>query len=418
MKNAITICSKSLILLIIFSCALLTISAQTKTEESSRIKNFGWSLKENPQRPKEVAETPKEKPKEDFDEDDDVIKIETNLVVTDILVLDKQGRSIKGLKQEDFVVFEDNQPQEIEVFSLGDGNIPRSIVLIIDYSGSQLPFIETSIEAAKVLVDKLSPNDRMAIVTDDIELISDFSKDKELLKSKLEYLKKQALAGRVGKSEQFSALYAVLNEIFEDQDVRPIVIFQTDGDELVRLKGGRIDLRSQNSPQPMLDNLIKRYSFSDILTATEKARSAIYTIYPGMKFGDLSESEQILQAKVDFRKRTELSIQRGVISPNNRNTNFDDRFYRNYARDILEKQTILSGLAKYTGGWSDYLETPESANDVYTRILSGINSRYVIGYSPTNEAKDGKRRVIKIEIKGHPDYTVWGRKTYFAPNSK
>lgn len=406
---------KLLSCLIISACFFCSVFAQTKTEESSRIKNFGWSLKENPQRPKEVAENPKEKLTEDLD--DDVIRIETNLVVTDVLVLDKQGRSIKGLKKEDFVVFEDNQPQEIEVFSLGDGNIPRSIVLVIDYSGSQLPFIETSIEAAKVLVDKLSPNDRMAIVTDDIELVSDFSKDKDFLKSKLQALKRQALAGRVGKSEQFSALYAVLNEIFEDDDVRPIVIFQTDGDELVRLKGGKVDLRGQKSPQPMADSLIKRYSFSDILTATEKARSSIYTIYPGMKFGDLSETEQILQARIDFRKQTELSIQRGVISPNNRNMNFDDRFYQNYARDILEKQTILSGLAKYTGGWSDYLETPEQANDVYTRILSGINNRYVIGYSPTNDTKDGKRRVVKIEIKGHPEYTIWGRKTYFAPNA-
>ncbi len=406
---------KLLSCLIVSACFFCSVSAQTKSDENSRIKNFGWSLKENPQRPKEVSETPKEKQTEEID--DDVIKIETNLVVTDVLVLDKQGRSIKGLKKDDFVIFEDNQPQEIEVFSLGDGNIPRSIVLVIDYSGSQLPFIETSIEAAKVLVDKLSPNDRMAIVTDDIELISDFSKDKDFLKSKLQALKRQALAGRVGKSEQFSALYAVLNEIFEDNDARPIVIFQTDGDELVRLKGGKVDLRGQKSPQPMTD-LVKNYSFSDILTATEKARSSIYTIYPGMKFGDLSETEQILQAKVDFRKRTELSIQRGVISPSNRNMNFDDRFYQIYAKDILEKQTILSGLAKYTGGWSDYLETPEQANDVYTRILSGINERYVIGYSPTNDAKDGKRRVVKIEIKGHPEYTIWGRKTYFAPNSK
>lgn len=407
---------KLLSCLIIFACFSCSVLAQTKSEENSRIKNFGWSLKENPQRPKEVVEKSKKKPTEDLDED--VIRIETNLVVTDVLVLDKQGRSIKGLKKEDFVIFEDNQPQEIEVFSLGDGNIPRSIVLVIDYSGSQLPFIETSIEAAKILVDKLTPNDRMAIVSDDIELISDFSKDKEFLKSKLQSLKRQALAGRVGKSEQFSALYAVLNEIFEDDDVRPIVIFQTDGDELVRLKGGKVDLRSQKSPQPMAEDLVKRFSFSDILTATEKARSSIYTIYPGMKFGDLPESEQVLQAKVDFRKRTELSIQRGVISPSNRNMNFDDRFYLNYARDILEKQAILAGLAKYTGGWADYLETPEQANDVYTRILSGINERYVIGYSPTNEAKDGKRRVLKIEIKGHPEYTIWGRKTYFAPNSK
>ena len=76
---------------------------------------------------------------------------------------------------------------------------------------------------------------------------------------------------------------------------------------------------------------------------------------------------------------------------------------------------LLAGLAKFTGGWADYLETPEQANDVYTRILSGINSRYIIGYYPTNEARDGKRRVVKIEVRDHPEYIIWGRKTYIAP---
>ena len=43
-------------------------------------------------------------------------------------------------------------------------------MLIIDYSSSQRPYIENSIAAAKTLVDKLRPNDQMAIVTDDVEL--------------------------------------------------------------------------------------------------------------------------------------------------------------------------------------------------------------------------------------------------------
>jgi len=44
--------------------------------------------------------------------------------------------------------------------------VPRSIILIIDYSPSQFAYIKDSIEAAKVLVDKLKPRDRMAVVTD------------------------------------------------------------------------------------------------------------------------------------------------------------------------------------------------------------------------------------------------------------
>jgi hypothetical protein len=44
-----------------------------------------------------------------------------------------------------------------------------------------------------------------------------------------------------------------------------------------------------------------------------------------------------------------------------------------------------------------------------------IENRYVVGYYPKNEARDGTRRSVKIEVKGHPEYVVLGRKTYFAP---
>jgi hypothetical protein len=83
-------------------------------------------------------------------------------------VLDPRGNPVTDLTGEDFLISEDDKPQQIGLFSPGDSkNISRSIVLIIDYSGSQYPFLQSSIAAAKLLVDKLTPRDQMAIVTDD-----------------------------------------------------------------------------------------------------------------------------------------------------------------------------------------------------------------------------------------------------------
>lgn len=79
------------------------------------------------------------------------------------------------------------------------------------------------------------------------------------------------------------------------------------------------------------------------------------------------------------------------------------------------RELTLVGIAKYTGGWADFLEQPEQANEVYTRILNNINMRYIIGYYPTNRVRDGKRRKVSLEVRGHPEYVVWGRKTYFSP---
>ena len=172
--------------------------------------------------------------------------------------------------------------------------MPRSIVLIIDYSASQLPFIRTSIESAKQLVDKLNPKDRMAIVTDDVRLLVDFTTDKQLLKSRLEGLKASALAGNVGASDQFDALMATLTEIFNNADIRPIVIFQTDGDEFDDLRG--------NAP-PTRFWLPARFSFQNVLTAAEKSRVTIYPVISGIRYAAVPEAELVERALNDWLNR-------------------------------------------------------------------------------------------------------------------
>jgi hypothetical protein len=64
------------------------------------------------------------------------------------------------------------------------------------------------------------------------------------------------------------------------------------------------------------------------------------------------------------------------------------------------------------GAWADFLEKPEDAPGIYSRILSDINHRYVIGYQPTNKERDGKLRRVRIEVRGHPQYNLVGRKMY------
>lgn len=79
-------------------------------------------------------------------------------------------------------------------------------------------------------------------------------------------------------------------------------------------------------------------------------------------------------------------------------------------------QTALVDMASLTGGWADFLEEPSQAGGIYERILSDMNRRYVIGYYPANKARDGKRRRVSIEVRGHPEYLVKGRRSYYAPD--
>lgn len=400
----------------ILLCALLLIFgqssnlfAQTTERKKPKIKKFGSSLsKPN----KANADASKGNTSENSDED--VIKINTNLVTLDCLVVDTKGNVITGLKPEDFVITEDNQTQQIDFFSLGDdAKIPRSIVLIIDYSGSQKPYIERSVEAAKLLVDKLRPNDLMAIVTDDVEIIAQFTSDKNKLKKELNSLKRKGfLAPKIGESKQFSSLYAVLNEMFDETDVRPIVIFQTDGDELLFLSDQYGHLINPSGAD-------RRTSFStqELFELTDKSRASLYSIFVGAKLLGLSEEEKRKKSEIERLKIFRywgINPDKVAAQEEQFRKRQQERIKRYYPNGVPDVQEFMLNLSEQTGGWLEFLEEPEQADGIYNRILSELNTRYIISYLPTNESKDGKRRGVKIEVKNHPEYKVLGKTSYIA----
>ena len=95
-----------------------------------------------------------------------------------------------------------------------------------------------------------------------------------------------------------------------------------------------------------------------------------------------------------------------------------DDFFKNYAVQWQRRQLALVGIAKYTGAWAEFLENPSQADEIYTRVLTDIDRRYIVGYYPTNRVRDGKRRKVKIEVHNHPEYLVWGQRSYFAREEK
>lgn len=404
--------------------------AQSAAPGKPKLKDFGSSLKRLKwdQEKKAAVEVSGGKEKGGDGGEDEVVRVQTTLVVCDVLALDRQGRSVRGLTRDDFVVTEDGQPQAIDTFTLGDNaTAPRSIVLIIDYSGSQLPFIKTSVEAAKTLVDRLGPRDTMALVTDDVELLVDFTRDKAQLKKALESLKKKAtnngfVPRRFGRSAQYSALMATLNELFDEEDLRPIVIFQTDGDEAPSLRHSPVRPFAPPLPPGMSaerlkalekarEAMLREFSLADVYKAAERSRATVYSIIPGVQLIGLApgQEREKLKALRDHFARSYTSPRSAYSS-----AVFEESL-RYWAEQGPNMQMALLALSKVTGGWIDFLEDPSQAETVYERIFSDMNRRYVIGYYPTNKERDGKRRKVNIEVRGHPEYVVWGRKSYYAP---
>jgi VWFA-related protein len=423
--------------------------SQSPPEEKPRLKDFGSSLRNmkwDPKKNEAVVNDPAAK----NESDDDVVRIETSLVTSDVLVTDRQGHLVRGLNANDFVISEDGVPQQIGHFVLGDSvNRSRSIVLIIDYSRSQFPYIAESIEAAKGFVDKIGRSDRMAIVTDDVEVLVDFTSDKLALKKGLDTLVgrnrgSKSFLGvggkrpRFGRSAQYSALLATLREAFDEEDQNPIIVFQTDGDELEYLRNSAIVYEVPPGVPPELlrevQNEVEQkrklqraglteFSLDDVYRAAEKSRVSIYSIVPRTRLLDLPQNEQLRRIAADdertvatwsaassdkFKKiyQAREEERRRKLTPELLQARLDQE---------LKVQQALVDLAKLTGGWAEFLETKTQTTDVYNRILADINQRYILGYYPTNKARDGKKRRIAIEVKGHPDYVITSRKSYYAP---
>ena len=385
--------------------------SQSTSPQTDRITNFGSSLKNYENDKKKQKKDAQIIPKNNEQVDEDTIRVKTDLVVSDILVTDQKSNVVVHLKKEDFVVLEDGLPQTIEVFSRSESTtIPRSIVLIIDLNATQAPYVKNSINAARILVDKLDPNDKMALVTADLRLRLDFTQDKVLIIKTLASLEKEA--AEITSGGDFGTLFAVVNEMFNEANRQRIIIFQADGIGAIWLK------RDKEHPYPVSystryysgmkylgeERSMHKFGFGEVKEAIEGSQATIYSVIPGISFLGFSEKERLARAKITLAD---------IYKSNGWNLPITIERQYTEAERKTAGQTAMFRVAELSGGNAGFIEKPEDAENIYSEIFTVIKNRYVIGYYPTNQKKDGKRREVKIEVRNHSEYIVTGRKGYF-----
>lgn len=97
--------------------------------------------------------------------DDEVIRVESRLVVVPVSVTDQNGQPVAGMTAQDFNVSEENRPQKIESVS-GADKVPLEIVLLFDVSASTDAMFQFQLDtAAKFLREVMRPEDRATVFT-------------------------------------------------------------------------------------------------------------------------------------------------------------------------------------------------------------------------------------------------------------
>ena len=154
-------------------------------------------------------------------------EIEVNLVELPVSVVDSAGNPVSTLKKENFKVLEDKKPQKISSFAFSN-DLPISVGVLVDHSGSMQPRIEQARSAAITFFkDILTPRDRgfFGAFSFDPSAVSPFVSDANAL---------AAQASAMPAAEGGTALYdAIVSGLYRFRTVsgRKALIIVTDGED-------------------------------------------------------------------------------------------------------------------------------------------------------------------------------------------
>jgi VWFA-related protein len=361
-----------------------------------------------------------------------VLRTESDLVLTNVVVRDaKTGELIRGLKQSDFTILENGKPQQISSFDFesvdmaqplneatisglaaaqskaGGGARPedlrnhRLIVFFFDLTSMQPEDLDRSVTAAKdFLSKKLQPADLVALVSLDtsLKVDQDFTSDKDLLIGKIGMYngtEGDAFAqGANANSNQVEDASGYTPDESEYNDVN------TDR-ELYALRAISKSLEKINQKKSLLyfsggltrDGIENQASLRSAINAAVRANLSIYSLDTrGLQaispLGDASTASL----------RGTGSFNGGAIQ-NNFNSNF-------------ASQETLTTLSADTGGKA-FLDSNDFS-PAFAQIQRDTSAYYVIGFHPSNPAKDGRYRKLQVKV-NRPGVKLEYRPGYYAP---
>jgi len=114
------------------------------------------------------------------DQDDEIIRVNTDLVLVNVTIIDGQGKFVSGLKRTDFTVLENGQPQTVSSFSTEE--TPFAAAVLLDTSGSMEKRLSLGRSAAIRFLDGLRNEDVASIYRFDasVDRLQDFSSGRDL----------------------------------------------------------------------------------------------------------------------------------------------------------------------------------------------------------------------------------------------
>ncbi|HVB36999.1 MAG TPA: VWA domain-containing protein, partial [Vicinamibacterales bacterium] len=368
-------------------------------------------------------------------------KLEVNYVEVDAVVTDAQGHFVRDLTKKDFTVLEDGKPQAISTFSHVDIPIEAAERPLFatgpiepDVESNARPFngrlyvmvldgLHTKPERAgrvrdvaeQFIRNDMGANDVMAIlhIGGAAADSQDFTSNKRLLLASVE-----KFTGMSARSRTADAIDDAFNFAGLAQPSDPTM---TSGE----------DVRSYNA-RVTAESLLNVVKWMNMIHGRRKALLFVsegldYDINSVFGDGFVSSVVDDVRQLISAASRADVNIYgidpRGLSAMGGDDIavgSLPDSATYNLGHGTMMDETRMQEdglriLSDETGGFA--VLNQNDFQKAFTRIVADNSSYYVLGYYPTDEARDGKFRTLKVLV-DRPGLTVRARKGYLAPKGK
>jgi Ca-activated chloride channel homolog len=403
--------SASLILTIagVLCLAMPVAPVQSQDQQKQRPRRVNGTREQTPPTPN--ATPPGQADAEEIDEGD-VVRVDTKLVSVPAVITNSAGRPLVGLRRENFVVFEDGQPQSIANF--GTTEAPFEIALLLDTSGSTRDDVALIRQAANSFINALRPSDRVAItafnsersgndIVATVEVLSPLTGDRSSLQNAITNL------GAANGTPFYDSLDRIVRDVFhespsEEVRGRRAVVALTDG----------VDSSSETD-------------FAEARAKLLNAGIACYFIQVNTE--DFVEDRLLKDCADDGRlslSAKQLRRYRRIFVPRAKSEDFESFCQMGpFQRMHISRQLYnlarreMNDLSQASGGRNFVAATLQDARAAFAQVANEIGTQYSLGYYPTNKNRDGKFRAIRVELRGIKEKTqVRAREGYVAPKGE
>lgn len=275
---------------------------------------------------------------------DDVITVETNLVTVNVSITDKNGNFVKGLKKENFELFDNNVKQEIEQFSAEQSAVAFGIVYDLHPTTSERS--ANVLGALRQFTKDLKSNDYffVSVFNENGSLTTDFVPTNEQIDKFL------ARRETTTPNSLYDAIFAAAEKIREKKDAKQVLLVLTDGEDHSShhsLKELRLRLRSVNLP--------------------------VYTV----AFHD--ENRQIWGYSDIHRNQGRQVL--GAVESGQLNT------------------AALAEISKTSGGqtFDRLIQNRFYLYGIFKKVAAEIENQYILGFYP--DKLDGRWHKLKVSVK-------------------